>query len=121
MFRLFVLVIGIVLLASGIMGSMPVFLTDGDLFGIFEVDKMLNFLHIISGAIGIVAALNGFLSRLYFQFFGVIYAIVTILGFVRAGDLYIMHVNLADNIFHLAIAVIALYAGFLLGGERGRM
>lgn len=107
---------GIAFIAAGILGFLPAFVSDGNLLlGIFEVDTMHNCVHLISGIIAILASTKVNLAKLYFQIFGIIYAIVTIVGFWRAGDIFgIMHVNMADNFLHLVIAIIALFLGFIL-------
>ena len=92
---------------------MPNYTPNGLLLGYFEVDNMHNFVHIVSGVFALLAAASARYAKLYFQVFGIIYAVVTISGFWRAGDLYVMHVNMADNFLHLVIAVIAFYLGFI--------
>ncbi len=111
--RVIAVLFGIGFLAIGILGFMPNYTPNGLLFGYFEVDNMHNYVHIISGVIALLAAASARYARLYFQIFGIIFAIVTIAGFWRAGDLYVMHMNMADNILCLVIAVIALYLGFV--------
>jgi hypothetical protein len=45
----------------------------------------------------------------------VVYGLVTILGFVMGGDILgLFMVNAADNLLHLVIALVALYAGFIM-------
>lgn len=111
--RIMALLFGIAFIAGGVMGFMPQFIYDGDLLGYFEVDNIHNMVHILSGVVALLAAISVTYSRLYFQIFGIVYGLVTILGFLMGGDLYIMHVNLADNILHLVISLISLYLGFL--------
>jgi hypothetical protein len=59
---------------------------------------------------------------LYFQVFGVVYGLVTVVGFLQ-GDtvLGLIGVNMADNVLHLAIAAVALYAGFGMKEDRMAM
>lgn len=104
---------GIVFIAAGVAGYLPMFTTDGMLLGTFEVDNMHNNVHIATGVIALLAALKGNYARLFFQIFGILYAIVTFLGFWRAGDLFMMHVNTADNVLHLVLAIVLLYIGFI--------
>ncbi len=104
---------GIAFVLAGIAGFLPNFVTDGKLLGIFEVDSMHNMVHLLSGVIALLAASRSSYARLYFQIFGILYGIVAVVGFVRGGDLFMMHVNMADNILHLVIAVVALYIGFV--------
>lgn len=113
MLRTIAVLFGIGFIFAGVAGFLPQFTTDGLLLGYFEVDMMHNIVHLVSGVLAIMAATSYRYSRLYFQIFGVIYAIVTIIGFVRGGDIFIMHVNMADNFLHLGISIIALYLGFL--------
>ncbi|HWO07687.1 MAG TPA: DUF4383 domain-containing protein [Candidatus Paceibacterota bacterium] len=108
-------VFGIVLTLVGILGFVPGVTTDGMLLGIFHVDALHNIIHIVTGLAALAAAWGMYSSRLYFQVFGVVYAVVTVVGFVQ-GDtvLGLFGVNMADNLLHLAIAAVALYAGFMM-------
>jgi len=108
---------GVVFLVVGIAGYVPAWVTDGNLFGIFMVDSVHNIVHILSGAVALYASTRADYARLFFKVFGVIYAVVAVLGFV-GGDHYLMtHFNMADNILHLVIAVVALYLGFVFRRE----
>lgn len=117
MLRIFAILFGIGFIFAGVAGFIPAFTPNGFLFGLFEVNAMHNFVHLASGVIAIMCATTHYASRLYFQIFGVIYGIVTILGFVMKGDLsfIMMHMNMADNFLHLGISVVALYLGFWFG------
>jgi len=108
-------VFGIVLTLVGVLGFVLGITTDGMLLGIFMVDGLHSIVHIVSGLAALAAAWGMYSSRLYFQVFGVIYALVAILGFVMGGDILgLMMMNMADNLLHVAIAVVALYAGFMM-------
>ena len=111
--RTFSTLFGLAFIAAGVAGFMPRFTTDDMLFGIFMVDSMHNWVHIISGIVALFAATKMGYARLYFQIFGIVYGIVAILGFIWNGDLMMMQVNMADNVLHAVIAVISLYLGFL--------
>lgn len=112
MIRFIAILFGIAFIFAGVAGFMPAFTNNGALFGIFEVDTMNNLAYIISGVIAIMAATTYKSTRLYFIIFGVIYTLAAILGFVRGGDLFIMHANMADNFLHLSIGVVALFLGY---------
>ena len=103
-----------VFLAIGILGFVPGITSGGSLLGIFEVDTLHNIIHLITGAAALYLVRgNGENVRLYFQVFGVIYAIVAVLGFLQGDTVFgLFGVNAADNILHLLVAVVALYAGF---------
>ncbi|HEY4526387.1 MAG TPA: DUF4383 domain-containing protein [Candidatus Paceibacterota bacterium] len=108
-------IFGIVFVAVGVLGFVPGITADGQLLGLFEVDPLHNVIHLVSGLAAIAAAWGLFAPRLYFQAFGVVYALVTVIGFVQ-GDtiLGLIGVNMADNALHLVIAAAALYIGFAM-------
>ena len=114
MLRILAILFGIGFIFVGVAGFLPTFYTDGLLFGFFEVNAMHNVVHIVSGVIAIMSATSSKYSKLFFQILGIIYIIVAIAGFWRNGDLFIMHVNMADNILHTVIGVVALLLGFSL-------
>lgn len=112
-------IFGWVVLVIGVLGFVPGITSGGSLLGIFAVDGLHNIVHIVTGALAIWMARKGDDSaRMYFKVFGVIYAVITILGFF-SGSGYILGLvstNIADNILHLVIAALALYLGF--GGKK---
>lgn len=114
------MLLGAVFVLIGILGFVPVFTPNGLLLGIFEVDTVHNLIHLASGAAALLASTSAAYSRLYFQVFGVVYAIVAVGGFLpplQLGEeeklLGLTHMNLADNLLHVAIAAAALYLGFV--------
>lgn len=103
-------ILGAVLLVVGILG----FVMPSPLLGLFEVDTVHNIVHILSGAIGLWAASTGYqYSRLFLIVFGLVYALVTVLGFTMASPLLgLISVNMYDNYLHAAIAAVCLIVGF---------
>lgn len=112
-------VFGIVFLAVGVLGFVPALTPGGYLLGLFMVDPLHNVIHIASGLLALGAVLMGNYARLYFQVFGVVYAVVAVVGFLQ-GDtvLGLIMTNMADHVLHLVIAVVALWVGF---GMKDRM
>lgn len=111
-------VFGWILLIIGVLGFVPGITTDMHLLGIFHVDAIHNIIHILTGIVGIVISKSDMSARKFFRVFGIIYAIVTIVGFVQGTTvLGIFGINMADNILHLVITVVALAIGF--GGKKG--
>jgi hypothetical protein len=101
---------GWVLLLVGIVGffNKPV-------LGIFAVDVTHNIIHLVSGLIAIVMARKGEMSaRTFAKVFGVIYALVAVLGFVSSDGtiLGFITANSADTWLHVALAVVFLGVGF---------
>ncbi len=91
--------------------------TDRDaLIGLFDVNGWHNVVHILSGVAGLVLARSWSGARLYAYAFGLTYLIVTGIGFA-VGDgesiLGLIPINTADNLLHLAIAVLGLLAAIV--------
>ncbi|MBI5645176.1 DUF4383 domain-containing protein [Candidatus Kaiserbacteria bacterium] len=106
-------VFGVVLTVVGVLGFVPGITNDGMILGIFQTDMLHNVIHLATGIVAILAAMAGSYVRLYFQVFGVVYALVAVVGFVQGSTvLGLIGVNMADNVLHLAIAVAALWVGF---------
>lgn len=105
--------LGLVFVAIGLLG----FVND-PLLGLFEVDTVHNVVHLLSGIVAIIAVSSGeSYARLYLIVFGIVYALVTVLGFVKGGDILgLFTVNQADNYLHAAIALVCLTVGF--GGKK---
>jgi len=107
-------VFGIILIIIGVLGFIKAASSSGLLFGTFSLDTMDALIYIATGALAIVAARQGaFRTRLYFKVFGIIYALITVLGFIQGNAvLGLMVVNTPDNVLNLVIALVALWAGF---------
>lgn len=118
MIRTVTLAYGVVFLVVGVLGFVPGVTAGGEyLLGIFGVNALHNAVHLLFGVLGVVAAFTG-RSRSYLRGVGVIYLLLGVLGFIPglyAGDemlLGLVHINLADNLLHLALGGIATYFGF---------
>ena len=118
------MVFGVVFLLIGILGFVPA-LTPQDssgmplLLGIFMVGALHNIIHIASGVAALIGAQSERYAKTYFKVFGIVYAVVTIVGFIQTDTvLGLISVNLADNLLHLAIAVVALALGFGRFGDK---
>jgi hypothetical protein len=119
MFKKLAILFGAVFLLVGILGFVPALSpehSDGMryLLGLFMVGGIHNAIHLLSG----VAALAGAFTsekaaKLYFQVFGAVYAVVTIVGFIQKTTvLGIIDVNKADNFLHLVLAIAIGGIGF---------
>ena len=119
--QVFALVIGITLVAAGILGffySASFGTGDGTerdaVLGILDVNGWHNLVHIASGAVGLLVVGSYRGARLYALGLGVVYLLVTLLGFI-AGDgeeiLNLIPVNTEDNFLHLLIGIAGIAAG----------
>jgi hypothetical protein len=107
---------GLVFLAVGILGFVPGVTKDDMLLNIFMVNKAHSIVHIVSGAIFLIASMSGAgAARLWFQIFGVIYAVVAVLGFMTPNGMLLNMIsnNPADTWLHVVLAVAMLAIGFL--------
>ncbi len=104
---------GWVLLIVGIAGFIPGVVTSSGLeLGIFKVDMMHNLIHIVSGLIALFCVSSIGASKTFFKIFGIVYGIITILGFAGNGMVLGMMMNTADNLLHVVITLYSLYFGF---------
>jgi Domain of unknown function (DUF4383) len=116
--QLYALLFGITLLAVGILGFIADSSFDtgsnvqGSDFIIFEVNGWHNLVHIASGIAGIALSRRADSARLFALGFGAVYLVVTIWGFADGNDvLGLIPVDAADNVLHLAIALLGIGAG----------
>lgn len=81
---------------------------------LFDINGWHNVVHLLSGIVGLAMAGTAAKARLFSIGYGVVYVLVTILGFV-VGDggllLSIIPINTADNLLHLVIAATGIAIG----------
>jgi hypothetical protein len=119
--QVFGLVVGLTLVAAGILGffyNASFGTGDGTerdaVLGILDVNAWHNVVHIATGgiALALVDSYRG--SRAYAIAFGVVYLLVTALGFI-AGDgeeiFNLIPVNTEDNVLHLLLGIAGIGAG----------
>ncbi len=111
MIKKFTLVLGLVLLAVGVLAAM----TGGHdhEFIIFGINTTHNAVHILSGLLGIVSALISFrAARAFCLLFGAVYGLVAIAGFASVPEaISLLNLNAADNFLHLGIAAACIFVG----------
>lgn len=112
------LLIGAVLLLVGIVG----FFVDsgfdtgsgiqGDELIVFEVNGIHNLIHIASGLVLLAAAGKAASAKAVATAFGVVYGLVAVIGLIDGETvLGLIPVNAADNVLHIAIALVGIAAG----------
>lgn len=112
MIRFFAIIFGIALIFVGVAGFLPTFIQDGLLFGYFATNGLHNIFNITIGVIAIMAATSFRATKHYFQVVGLLYILLAVWGFWTDGNIYMMHVQPADNILHIVVGVVALLVGF---------
>ena len=119
--RIYAMVVGVVLVAAGIIGFFyeSAFTSDESVrkavLGLLDVNGWHNVVHIATGVLGILAARTLASARTYCLAFGIVYLVVCIWGFIVGNDgsiLSIVPVNTEDNFLHLLLAAggFAAYA-----------
>jgi hypothetical protein len=115
--RLYALVVGATLVAAGIIGFAysASFGSPGEVdsvFGILDVNAWHNIVHIVTGALGLIAF--RYAAREYALGLGAVYIVVAIWGFI-IGDgesiLGFIPVNTEDNVLHTIIGLGGIAAG----------
>jgi len=115
MVKTLAILFGVVFLAIGILGFVPGITKDEMLLGIFMVNTVHSVIHIVSGVVFLLAGMGGAgASRMWFQIFGLIYAVVAIMGFVVGNGMIfnLISNNTADTWLHVVLAVVMLLIGF---------
>jgi len=126
--RTFALIFGIVFLAVGVAGFVPQLVQPaeggamnmggedmGMLLGMFPVNKWHNVVHLLFGLWGLIASRSGPGAVTYARGVAIIYAVLTVLGFIPSlwtlGGFVPLYGN--DVWLHGAIAVVAAYFGWV--------
>lgn len=111
MAKKFSLLLGVILLAVGVAG----WRTGGHDHNliIFGINMKHNLVHILSGALALLAGLAGEkYAKTYCLAFGAVYGLVTIAGFLHVTQaVQLLNLNQADNFLHLGISVACLGVG----------
>lgn len=115
MLRTLAFIFGFAFLAIGAAGFFPEITPEGKLIGVFSINFSHSLLTLFAGLIALFCATAGrTTSRIYFQYFGIIFALLTALGFyyVEQPILGVIASNMADTFLHLVIAIVFLFLGF---------
>ena len=125
--RTFALIFGIVFLAAGVAGFIPQLLQPGEggaiaggqhhemLLGMFPVSPVHNVVHLLFGLWGLAASRSASGAVTYARGVAIIYAVLTVAGFVPGLDDPLGMVPLYGNDvwLHLGLAIVAAYFGWV--------
>lgn len=113
----FALLFGAVLVVVGVLGFVPRVVTDGALFGVFGINPLHNVVHIATGLLGLVLGRYAGGASLFNKVGGVLYLLLFVAGVVAVslGSGLLLNLNWADNLLHLALALLVGAVGFLVG------
>ena len=79
---------------------------------LFPVNTLHNLVHLIFGLWGLVAARSFRASRNYAQVSGVVYVLLTVLGFVAPDGFGLLPLGGNDIILHAVIGIVLALVGF---------
>jgi hypothetical protein len=109
----FILVAIVGFIAPGGMAMQP---TDPALaakaLGIFPVNLLHNVVHLIFGVWGLAASRNWEGSKQFFTIAGVIYAVLTIVGFLSPSGFNLVPLGGSDIWLHCLLAIVMLAIGY---------
>jgi hypothetical protein len=128
----FALAVGITYVVMGVMGSIPALLTQSDtldsavrqldatagfgyLMGLFPVNTAHNILHIVTGLVGIAAAISLDSSRFFSGQVGIYYSALAILGLIPVANTFFGLFPLygLDVLLHGVTGLLGIYFGFV--------
>jgi hypothetical protein len=127
MVKTYATVIGVVLVAVGILGFIPNPIVSSQPGALFAVNAVHNLVHLVTGAAALVIAF-AITDRLQqanaLIAYGVVYALVLILTIVSPtlfGLFADAPVNVADHILHLVLALGSIGVGWMARNEGATM
>ncbi len=118
------MVFGVIFVLIGLLGFV-----NNPVLGIFAVNMLHNIVHILLGAILLMASKGDGASKAL-KWVAIIYLIVALIGFFVSGPvLGLIEVNSADNWLHLVLAIIlfgvskqsGMSGNTMQGGSNGMM
>lgn len=102
-------VLGAVFLVIGVLGFF-----NNPILGVFHVNLAHNIIHLVSGVLAIYFGSRGEVQGKTFALvIGVVYLLVTVLGFIQgSGPLFgVVELDTADNFLHLLLSIVFLAIG----------
>jgi hypothetical protein len=115
--KVFALLFGVVLVVVGILGFVPQVVSDGLLLGIFGINALHNVVHVLTGLLALVLGYYAGGASLFNKVGGVLYLGVFLVGTIALalGSGLYLNLNWADNLLHLALALLVGAVGFGVG------
>jgi hypothetical protein len=119
MVKTLAILFGLIFLVVGILGFVPAATHEVNgmpmLLGVFHVNTAHNIVHLASGAVFLLCGMAGAgPSRAFFKIFGIVYALVAVLGFYY-GDAPLLGVissSMNNTWLHVGLAAAMLLIGF---------
>jgi len=120
--KLVAIIFGLTFVVVGLMGFVENPIASES--GFFQANWAHNLVHLITGAIFLLGAVNypGQEKR-FVLYSGYFYGLVALLGFVWPGDMLLgfIHINGPDRWLHLGLAIVIVAAGVLSTPVQARL
>jgi purine-cytosine permease-like protein len=117
-------IVGLVLVLVGIAGffvnsSFETGTTQSDDLIVFAVNGWHNVVHLLSGLFLLAVARRADSAKTGVMAFGVIYAVVTVIGLIDGNDILgLLAIDGADNVLHIALTLTAIIAALASDSRR---
>ena len=106
--KTWLIVLGVVFLVIGLLGFI-----NNPILALFAVNGLHNLVHILSGILALIFAFQPEASaRKFALWFGIVYAVVAVLGFIAPSFMSnLLMVNMSDNVLHVLLAIVLIALG----------
>ena len=109
-------IFGVVFLLIGVLGLIPGFgsytMADVALLGMFPVNVIHNIVHLLFGVWGLMAAKTFAGAVSYARIAGIIYIVLTVLGFVIPEGFEMVHLGGNNVWLHALLGIVLAAVGF---------
>ena len=109
-------VFGVIFVLVGVLGFIPNPIVGAT--GLFQTDALHDLVHLLIGIVLLVVAMSApAASALWLKIFGIVYLILTVLGFllIPSGGMLLglVTMNTADHFLHLVLGVVLIAASMM--------
>jgi hypothetical protein len=104
--------LGAVYVLIGILGFIPGLVTNNLLLGIFAVNTLHNFTHIVVGLVLVAGSMSAGNTLMVNKIMAVVFLLLTVVSLI-APNLEQVPQNMPDTILHAATTLITFYLGFM--------
>jgi len=107
-------IMGALLVFLGIVGFIPGVTSEAKLLGLFSAaENTLSAIHLVAGIIALLfSRFDTTKAAMLAKILGLFFAVIAVIGLIQGeAVLGLFAVNLADNLFHVALAILFLVAG----------
>ncbi len=123
MLRTIAFITGIIFIVFAVLGFMPEFVSGNKLFGIFAVNTLHNFMHLVVGIVALLCSLKSMkASRYFFIGLGLIFGMMALTGLYDDSVALFRYIatNSANTWLRAAIAALSLYIAITFSRKKSQ-